>query len=78
MTIVKARVRNIGTSLGVIIPSEIIKEENIEEGEDIEISILKRQERLKALSELFGIGKGAKHKFGRDKTDRIERYENNP
>lgn len=63
------KVRSVGTSLGVLIPKEIIVEENIKEGEHIEISIMKKNLRL--LKEAFGSAKGAKLKFERNHRDRI-------
>jgi len=68
MTLFEAKVRNVGTSLGVLIPIEIIREEKIKEGQHIEVSILKKN--LKLIRESFGIAKGSS-KFERDHKDRI-------
>lgn len=65
--IFKTKVRNVGTSLGVLLPKEVIREEGIKEGEEIEISILKKN--LDLINRSFGIDRGAK-KFERDHTDR--------
>jgi len=63
-----SKVRPIGSSLGVIIPKEIIDEEKLEAGEKVQVSILKRN--FKAIDELFGTMKGAKA-FERDRRIRI-------
>lgn len=54
----KTRVRNVGTSLGVLIPKEIAKEMRIKKGEIIEVGILKKDP--KKIDKAFGIFKGAK------------------
>ena len=69
----KAKVRAVGSSLGVLIPNEIAKKEHIKEGEEIELSLLK-QRKLEEVLKLFGTARGAKP-FKRDKTDRIEKWE---
>ncbi len=68
----KTKVRKVGSSLGVLIPSEIIEKENIKEGEEVEIGLLK-EGRLKLIKKAFGIAKNSKS-FERDKNDRLERY----
>ncbi len=68
----KAKVRRVGSSLGVLIPKEIADAEKIKEGEEIEVSLLK-QRRLEEVMKAFGIAKGAKP-FKRDRTDRIDRW----
>ena len=52
-----SKVRRIGTSLGVIIPSEIVKAERLKEGKSIELTAFVPN--YKALEELFGSMKGA-------------------
>jgi antitoxin component of MazEF toxin-antitoxin module len=54
----KAKVREVGTSLGVLIPKEVAREMKIKRGEEIEISIIKKDLRL--LRESFGSARGAK------------------
>ena len=68
--------RAIGKSLGVLITVEIIREKKIKEGQEIEISIFKRDpERLKRIMKAFGSAKGAS-RFKRDcDDDRVERWE---
>ena len=68
----KAKVRKVGTSLGVLIPKEVIEEEKIKEGQEIQLSTLK-QKNLEEIFKLFGTAKGAKP-FVRDRIDRLERY----
>lgn len=64
----KSKVRSVGTSLGILLPSEIVRKENIKKGEEIEVSILKRNLRL--IKSSFGIDKGTK-KFEREHGDRF-------
>ena len=68
----KAKVRRVGTSLGVLIPKEFAEKEKIKEGEMVDVSLLK-ENRIKVLEKAFGSAKGAKS-FVRDRTDRLERY----
>jgi antitoxin component of MazEF toxin-antitoxin module len=68
-TLFKVKIRKIGTSLGVLIPKEMIQMNDIKVGEEVEISLLiKRKELIK---KMFGITKGAKG-FERDyEEDRV-------
>ena len=68
----KAKVRKVGTSLGVLIPKEVIEEEKIKEGQEIELNLMKKR-KLEEIEKMFGIAKGAKP-FERDRTDRMDRY----
>ncbi|MEK6891819.1 MAG: AbrB/MazE/SpoVT family DNA-binding domain-containing protein [Nanoarchaeota archaeon] len=68
----KAKVRKVGTSLGVLIPKEVIEEEKIKEGEEIELNLMKKR-KLEEIEKMFGIAKGAKP-FERDRIDRLDRY----
>ena len=68
----KAKVRKVGTSLGVLIPKELIKYEKIKEGQIIEVSLLKRR-KLEEVWKLIGTAKGTKP-FERDRIDRLDRY----
>ena len=52
----KAKVRRIGTSLGILIPKELLQEKKISEGDEIELSILKKRKEL--IDRAFGIPKG--------------------
>jgi antitoxin component of MazEF toxin-antitoxin module len=67
-TIFKAKIRKIGSSLGVLIPKTLIDNKEIKEGEEVEISLLKKRKDL--IAKLFGIAKGAKP-FERYNIDRI-------
>ena len=67
----KAKVRNVGTSFGILIPKEVIAEGKIKEGEEIKVSIFKNDpQRLKLLEKAFGSARGA-GKFKRDRKDRF-------
>ena len=68
----KAKVRRVGTSLGVLIPKQIAKQERIKEGQEIELSLLKRR-KLEEVWKLIGTAKGTKP-FERDRIDRLDRY----
>ncbi|MBI2652135.1 hypothetical protein HYX00_01605 [Candidatus Woesearchaeota archaeon] len=68
----KAKVRKVGTSIGVLIPKGITKQEKIKIGEEIQLIILK-QRRLAEVWKLIGTAKGTKP-FERDRIDRMERY----
>lgn len=66
----KAKVRKVGTSLGVLIPKKIIEESEIKEGEEVAVVILLEAEREKLIKKAFGMTKGA-GPFIREKEDRI-------
>ena len=68
-TAFRAKVRKIGSSFGVLIPKKLLAESSIKEGEEIEISLLKKRPEL--ISKAFGSMKGARH-FKRDETDRTK------
>jgi|WetSurMetagenome_2_1015567.scaffolds.fasta_scaffold2130057_1 antitoxin component of MazEF toxin-antitoxin module len=68
----KAKVRRVGSSLGILIPKETADKENIKEGDEIEVSLLKRRNLAKLLK-LAGTAKGATVPFERDREDRLER-----
>ncbi|MEM5793684.1 MAG: AbrB/MazE/SpoVT family DNA-binding domain-containing protein [Candidatus Aenigmatarchaeota archaeon] len=59
----KTKIRVVGTSLGVLIPKKIAVEQNVKEGEEVEIALLKPDK--KAVEKAFGIAKG-KLKFERE------------
>lgn len=67
-TVFKVKIRRIGSSLGVLIPNQIIQNKNIKEGEEVEISLLKKRKEL--IAKAFGIAKGAKP-FIRYNVDRV-------
>ena len=63
----KAKVRSVGTSLGVLIPKEIAEEEKVKKGMEVEVSVVRRD--LRSVMKLFGIAKDA-DKFERDHAER--------
>ena len=54
----EVKVRNVGTSLGVLIPKEVVEEMKIKKGQKVRIGILK--EDPKTISKYLGIAEGAK------------------
>ena len=68
----KAKVRKVGTSLGVLIPKEIAQREKIKEGEEIEVGLLRARKVYEVLK-LFGTAKGTKP-FVRDREERLDLY----
>ena len=68
----KTKIRKVGTSLGVLIPKELIEKQKIKEGEEVEIGVLK-QKKLEEVLKLFGTAKGTKP-FERDRIDKVDRW----
>jgi len=68
----KAKVRRVGTSLGVLIPQEVAKKEKIKEGQEVEVSLFKER-KLDEVLKLVGTAKGAKP-FEREREDRVDRW----
>lgn len=68
-TIFKAKVRRIGTSLGVLIPKQLIEKKSVKEGEEIELALLKKRKEL--IAKFFGMAKGAGHFHRNEILDRI-------
>jgi len=79
----KAKVRNVGTSLGVLIPKWIVEADKIRINDEVEVSLvrtLSKDGRKKMIKELFGWAKKTSGKkklptFERDRKDRLERYD---
>ena len=71
--IIEAKIRKVGTSLGVLIPKKMLAEGNFKEGQTVSISLFKKN--MKLINESFGLARGVKIPFERDRIDRIERYE---
>ncbi len=70
MSIIKTKLRKVGSSLGVLIPKAIILEQGLKVGEEVELSLLKKR-KIELINEVFGIAKGAPS-FKREKErDRI-------
>jgi antitoxin component of MazEF toxin-antitoxin module len=65
----EAKVRKVGTSLGVLIPKDVVMKEKIKEDQDIKIMVLK-QRKLEEVERAFGLAKGAKP-FEREENDRF-------
>jgi len=68
----KAKVRKVGTSLGILIPKEVIEKQKIKEGEEVEVGLLK-QRKLEEVLRSIGTAKGTKP-FERDRIDRVDRW----
>ena len=69
MTMVfSSKVLQIGSSLGILIPKEIVQEEKLKVGKEIQVSIIHRN--FKLLDQLMGTVKSAKP-FVRDRIDGI-------
>lgn len=68
----KANVRRVGTSLGVLIPKEVLREEKIREGDQIELGVVKRK-KVEEVVKLFGTAKGTKP-FERERRERGDRW----
>jgi len=64
----KAKVRKVGTSLGVLIPREVAEREKIKEGEEVDVGLLKAR-KVDEVQKLFGSARGAKP-FVRNREDR--------
>lgn len=71
----KTKVRNVGTSLGILIPKKIAGKEVVRVGDEVEINIvriLSKKERIKMIEKAFGMAKrmgGKPLKFERDHKD---------
>lgn len=71
MTVIEAKIKKWGNSLGIIIPSETIVAKRLKENENIRIIIVK--DSSKVLHETFGIGKGKLTKSGQQIKDEARR-----
>lgn len=66
--LVKAKLRRIGSSVGVLIPQENIKALGVGVGDEIEVALLRHRSK-REIELMFGIAKKAEP-FVRDKTTR--------
>lgn len=66
--VLKAKLRKIGSSVGVLIPQECLASLDVAVGDEIEIALLKHRNE-KEIEKMFGFAKGAKP-FVRNKTSR--------
>ncbi len=64
----EAKVRPVGSSLGVLIPKSVIESDGIVRDQTVQVVLLKRD--LSMLDKAFGLAKGAKP-FVRDRSDRV-------
>ena len=64
----EVKVRQVGTSLGILIPKEAIQEGKIKKNQTIKIGIIKKD--LAAIDRAFGSVKNAKP-FNRENEDRV-------
>ena len=62
-SVIKTKIRNIGTSAGVIIPQDKLQEAGVNIGDDIEIAILPNKKDFSG----FGIAKNFKIRFKKNK-----------
>lgn len=69
MEVFDAKVRQVGSSLGVLIPKEIIDENELKENETVKMFIL-RKKNPELIEKSFGLFKKSKKKFIRDRKDR--------
>ena len=67
--IFKVKIRRIGSSVGVLIPKRMIKQNKIKMGDEVEMVLLKKN-RIDAIEKAMGIAKGA-GPFRRENSDRI-------
>ncbi|MEM3086694.1 MAG: AbrB/MazE/SpoVT family DNA-binding domain-containing protein [Halobacteria archaeon] len=65
----RTKTLRIGNSLGVLIPREIVRQENLRPGEPVQLRIVSK-ERARAVEEVFGIFRGSR---GFARLDRLER-----
>lgn len=63
----EAKVRKVGTSLGVLIPRDNAEKSKLKEGSKVKIIVIKKN--LKLIDEMFGSVKGKP--FEREHSDRV-------
>ena len=66
--VLKAKLRKIGSSVGILIPQERLAALDVGVGDEVEIALLKHRNE-KDIEKMFGVAKQAKS-FIRDKTSR--------
>ncbi len=71
MTVIDVRIKKWGNSFGVVIPREVIENENIKEEENVRLIVIKKSS--KVFKETFGIGKGKLKKSGQEFKDEARR-----
>ncbi|MBI4210912.1 MAG: hypothetical protein HY544_05425 [Candidatus Diapherotrites archaeon] len=68
MALFETKVRQVGTSLGVLLPGNIVEANKLSRGEIVQITILKKDHKL--IDKLFGSATGVKP-YKRDRNDRV-------
>ena len=66
MEVFESKVRQVGSSFGVLIPNEVMKEDNIKKNQEVKVAIIKKD--LSLLEKEFGSTKTKP--FVRDHKDR--------
>jgi len=66
MELFEGKVRKVGTSLGLLIPKEVAKEDNLREGQTVKVAIIKKNVEL--INKMFGSVKAKG--FKREHADR--------
>ena len=69
MEIFKARLRKIGSSIGVLVPKEQLESLEVEAGDEVEISLLRHRNPAE-IKAGFGMAKRFSKSFERDKKHR--------
>ena len=64
----EVKVRQVGTSLGVLIPKEVVRKDKIKKNQTIRLAVIKKD--LAAIDKAFGSAPNAKP-FKRDRKDRV-------
>ena len=71
MTVIEAKVKKWGNSLGIILPSYVVEARKIKENDSIQILFV--PDSSKALRETFGMGKGKLTKSAQQFKDELRR-----
>lgn len=71
MTVIEVKLKRWGNSLGVVIPRDVVKKENMKEEENVRLIVVKDSK--KAFKETFGIGKGKVRISGQELKDGARR-----
>ena len=69
MAVFESKIRRVGTSLGVLIPSTVTKEESLEEGRTVTVALIKPD--FNAIEKAFGLARNKRlGPFKREHRDR--------
>ena len=69
---VETKLRRIGNSLGIVLPSAVLKELRLSEGDEVSVAVYRRSARKGArIEDLVGLWAGAPP-FEREKEDRFD------